>query len=119
MRRFQVVQTPWGAAQGARQVAEGVVRYDTASHGGYWLDEARQAQVVAQFPEFRTFAGGPWYEEDQDWAIVALVFPELFPPDAQEHARSTVEHSVLIEQELYPSRPSRWQGVLVRLQAVA
>jgi hypothetical protein len=25
-----------------------------------------------------TFAGGNWYEEDCDWALVALSFPELF-----------------------------------------
>jgi hypothetical protein len=69
--------TPWGEIQHETHEADGIVFYSTSSHGGYWLSPYRQNVVAERFPWFHTFAGGPWYEEDQDWSIVALAFPEL------------------------------------------
>ena len=39
--------TPWGAPQSARQIAVGIVKYSTASHGGIHLTAAR----IAAMPE--------------------------------------------------------------------
>lgn len=83
------LNTPWGYAQDAEQVAPGVWCVSTASHGGYWLNaEARAAMRMKEpaLARFKTFAGGPWYEEDCDWAVVALAFPEAFPAEARENA---------------------------------
>jgi hypothetical protein len=33
---------------------------------------------------------GGWYEEDQEWALVALVFPSMFPEREQLVACTTV-----------------------------
>ena len=67
--------TPWGPAQTARKIANGIMAYTTARHGGFHLSPTRQAQVPASI---RSFAGGAWFEEDYDWAVVCLVFPREF-----------------------------------------
>ena len=84
--------TPWGQSDTQREVAPGITSHSTASHGGYHLDRQRQARVEKRFPAFRTFAGGPWYEEDQDWAVVALAFPEHFDAYHLRHALLTARH---------------------------
>ena len=52
----------------------------TASHGGFYLD----AEMNAQVPEawrvatFNDLGLAGWYEEDCDWCLVALTFPQHF-----------------------------------------
>jgi len=70
--------TPWGAAQHTKQVAPGITRIDTASHGGYHLSAERIQAMPEQLRRFKPYAGEGWYEEDCDWAIVALAFPQHF-----------------------------------------
>ena len=70
--------TPWGTADSVIKVAEGIYRIYTPSHGGYWLSDERHAVVLAAFGIQSTFAGGQWYEEDCDWSLVAIAFPEHF-----------------------------------------
>jgi len=70
--------TPWGATQDTKQVAPGITRIDTASHGGYHLSAERLADMPEQLRRFTPYAGEGWYEEDCDWAIVALAFPQHF-----------------------------------------
>ncbi len=65
--------TPWGGSQLATIYAEGVVSHSTSGHGGFHLSPGRNRQVDASVRS----AGG-WYEEDCEWAIVALTFPDLF-----------------------------------------
>ncbi len=65
--------TPWGPSQGATIYAEGVVAHTTARHGGFKLSRERDTEVD---PKLR--GDGGWYEEDDQWAIVAITFPELF-----------------------------------------
>lgn len=42
--------------------------------------------------EIKPFAGLGWYEEDCDWAIVALAFPQFFPADAIPAALATIKN---------------------------
>lgn len=77
--RLPAISTPWGMSQSARQIAPGIIRYDTASHGGYFVDDDRLAEMPAPLRSFGPWAGKNWYEEDCDWAIVALAFPDFFP----------------------------------------
>jgi len=70
--------TPWGASQTADQIAPGITRYTTASHGGIKLSNKRRASMPAILRDIEPFAGPGWYEEDCDWAIVVLAFPEYF-----------------------------------------
>jgi hypothetical protein len=39
-------ETPWGKAQSAEDIAAGIIRYSTGSHGGYFLDRAANANVA-------------------------------------------------------------------------
>lgn len=77
--------TPWGAPQQQSCVAPGITRISTAGHGGYHLDAAAVAALPPGLAGFDTFAGGDgcggrWFEEDEDWCVVALAFPQLFEP---------------------------------------
>lgn len=69
--------TPWGMADHEKELADGIVVYSTPSHGGIHLSPERQ-KVLQRAVKFNTFAGGPWYEEDCDVAVVYLVFHEEF-----------------------------------------
>jgi hypothetical protein len=96
--------TPWGFAQHTKKYADGIVSYSTAGHGGFRLDAERQAIVDSRLPAFKSFAGRQWYEEDQDWAIVAIMFPECFEPHELRNAVSTVRGSAESERNRGSSR---------------
>ena len=74
-----LVSTPWGPAQGSRNIAEGITFHTTSSHGGIELSPTRLA-MPAELRNSPPWAGEGWYEEDCDWAIVALAFPQHFSP---------------------------------------
>jgi len=80
--------THWGLSQGATVFAEGVVCHSTAGHGGFHLSTERNAKVDRRL---RTTNG--WYEEDVEWAIVAITFPDLFTSLEQRCAVQTVKDS--------------------------
>lgn len=74
--RYSVTVTPWGISQDRTPVAPGIEFHSTASHGGYALSPERQAELPEWAPK-RT-----WYEEDCEWAFVAIAFPQFFPERA-------------------------------------
>jgi hypothetical protein len=77
--------TPWGIAQHVEFISPGIAFYTTASHGGYHLNKARNAQVKAEYRH-----SGGWYEEDCGWAAVARSFPELFPEIRQDRLNNVL-----------------------------
>ncbi len=85
------IETPWGPAQTSEELAPGIVRHDTASHGGFYLSPSRVAEMPKPLRDFKPFAGPNWYEEDCDWCIVALGFPQLFPADYAPMALATLK----------------------------
>lgn len=83
------IDTPWGKADFATVFGDGITFYSTPGHGGFRLSPERNAELLRKFPGFRTFSGAVgWYEEDCDWAAVALAFPEAFPEVAPSEAQS-------------------------------
>jgi hypothetical protein len=78
--------TPWGTADHSDKVARGIVFYGTPSHGGYHLSPTRNTLVHEAWRD-----KGGWYEEDCDWAIVVLTFPECFKASTIEHATATAK----------------------------
>lgn len=70
--------TPWGRPQQLEIIANGITRYDTASHGGFKISETRRKAMLEPYRSIETFAGGNWYEEDCDWCLLVLSFPEIF-----------------------------------------
>jgi hypothetical protein len=81
---YRGMRTPWGKADHATIITEGVGRVDTSGHGGMKLSRSRNAKVAACWR--RT---GGWYEEDCECAIVVLTFPELFDEKVRAGAERT------------------------------
>ena len=72
------VSTPWGPSQTSHEIAPGICFYSTASHGGYHLSSDRFATFRERFPDYKLWAGDPWFEEDCDAALVMITFAEEF-----------------------------------------
>ena len=85
--------TPWGPSQQSREIAPGIVSHSTAGHGGLHLSEERWYEFRKQLPTQTTWAGARWFEEDLDWALVAIAFPQHFEDTAIYNAVRTVEAS--------------------------
>ena len=80
--------TPWGGSQMAVIYAEGVIAHSTAGHGGFHLSADRNSKVHSLLRKVT-----PWYEEDCEWAIVALSFPELFTGYERSTAEKTIRNT--------------------------
>ena len=79
--------TPWGTSECATVHAKGIVRHTTPGHGGFCLTPERNADVTASLRR-----NDGWYEEDCEWAIVALSFPEHLTAYEHRCAGETVRH---------------------------
>lgn len=76
---------PWGEVDECIKYGDGVFMTTTPSHGGFILSPERQAAM----PDHLRLDVS-YYEEDCDWARVALAFPELFTSVNLFHAERTV-----------------------------
>jgi len=85
--------TPWGKPQSCEEYGGGVFFYSTASHGGYKV--TRQKAM----PEALRNETG-WYEEDCEWARVALGLPDLF----------TAYEKKVAERTLRAYEPNVWEA---------
>jgi hypothetical protein len=83
------MHSPWGAVQTATELAPGITSVTTASHGGIKLSAARYAKMPKAFKS-TPYSSGGWYEEDCDWAMVAVTFPEAFSAEAVQAAKRTI-----------------------------
>lgn len=90
--------SPWGAVQHANHLAAGIWSVDTASHGGIFLSPERLAAMPENY-RTKSFAGGAWFEEDCDWALVVDTFPEAFKPEHVALAKDLIGkfHPDLVE----------------------
>lgn len=88
VRTRMSASTPWGGSQMAVIYAEGVVAHSTAGHGGFHLSADRYAKI---HPLLRK--DSPWFEEDCEWAIVAITFPDLFTGYERSLAEKTFRNN--------------------------
>lgn len=102
--------SPWGAVQGGTVLAEGIVTVHTAGHGGIKLDAERNAKVPAACR-----ASNGWYEEDCEWSIPALVFPEAFP-DRPGMEKSMAQYATEACQNWFPEAYTAITGKEVSLE---
>lgn len=96
VRTRMSASTPWGASQMAVIYADGVIAHSTAGHGGFHLSAARNANI---HPRLRKDT--PWYEEDSEWAAVAISFPELFTGYERSLAERTIRNTC----------PDAWEAI--------
>lgn len=92
-------RSPWGTVEHCTKVAEGIWSVSTSGHGGIKLDRERNAKV----PKGARRAGG-WYEEDCEWCLVALVFPEAFKEAERSWADATAKNWFPEEYEAITGR---------------
>lgn len=96
-------KTPWGKADSITVLAPGIVRVSTSSHGGLKVSKALNDTIPAAARK----ADG-WYEEDCEWAIVALCFPAVFQV-SQNLATKTCKdwypkaYTAITDKEVNPS----------------
>lgn len=79
-------RSPWGPVQHAERIGRFWSVY-TAGHGGILAPAEPNATV---HPAWRNENG--WYEEDCEWAIVAVTFPEDFPDPLRASAEETARN---------------------------
>ena len=72
------VNSPWGRVQTAEELAPGIWTVSTAGHGGIILSAQRDADMPEYLKSAAKYAGPRCYEEDCEWALVALAYPEAF-----------------------------------------
>jgi hypothetical protein len=83
MNKFKKLgrMTPWGRAQVQKRWTDGIYEFETATHGGFYLQPEWNAVIpealIAGSANAEQCRNG-WYEEDVDWAIVVLSFPYIF-----------------------------------------
>ena len=85
-----LTNTPWGLPQHQHLIAPGIVRVETAGHGGYWLSPVRWDALVTELPFIEPWAGAPWLEEDCDCSAIILTRPDLFAESTVADARRMV-----------------------------
>lgn len=88
IEQYSRIHTPWGVSQGSTVYAEGVASHSTAGHGGFKLLAERNRKV---HPMLRSKGG--WYEEDAEWAAVAITSPHLFTAFERRCAERTIKDS--------------------------
>ena len=104
------MRTPWGQSNFEEELVDGIVWYSTPSHGGYHLDAGHSDTLRDRFPDHVPYAGTGWYEEDQDWSVVALTWPELFTIKEVAAAVKTARASA---RNIWTTEPNAaWQTVV-------
>lgn len=102
-----LTSTPWGPPDTRHEVAPGICFYSTPSHGGYHLSADRFNTFRQLFPDFRLFAGDPWFEEDCDAALVILTFAAEF----SDQDVFLAEQSIRACAQYFRDSDRRWQQV--------
>lgn len=94
--------TPWGPAQDSKQHAVGIMEYSCAGHGGFHVTAKR----LAQMPEYFRNKDG-WYEEDCEYAMVVLSFPDVFTAEMSGFAKDSL-------RSYYPDQYEAHFGVVLQ-----
>ncbi len=102
-------QTPWGKSDYSSKYARGIIFYGTPGHGGFHLSPTRNALV---HPAWRRNNG--WYEEDVEWAIAALTFPDVWI--AMRGDQKVIEHAHSTAKNYYPHEYETVTGKKVSLE---
>lgn len=103
--------TPWGNADIQKTIAPGIVEVTTPSHGGIHLTPGLNRKVHAAW---RDKSG--WYEEDCQWAIVAVTFPQHFQEKFQDGkfaGQTYVEYAHGVLKRWFPDQYGTVYGVTV------
>jgi len=85
-----MTSTPWGISDHSQKITRGIVRYSTPGHGGFHVSPTMNERIPDCLRQ-STAKGDGWYEEDCEWAKIAIAFPQFFNrPGDQEQAKQTL-----------------------------
>jgi hypothetical protein len=86
--------TPWGRADAIEEIGAGIYFASTPSHGGYFVPTCLLDAIPAahQARALKWSGSRNWYEEDCEWASVAIAFPHLFDARALEAAAGMMKY---------------------------
>lgn len=101
--------TPWGTADFAEEICEGVGIVSTPGHGGIKLDASRNRLV----PDYMRRRGG-WYEEDCEWALVFVALATYIAertPAAER--RDMLDHAPATVRQWFPDAYEKFFGVTI------
>lgn len=87
------LNTPWGYADQVDPVGDkGILWTSTPSHGGLFVPDELMRQLPAELRGSNGYSGkGNWFEEDCEWAIPVIVWPDQFPEKYCKAAVETVQ----------------------------
>lgn len=91
--------TLWGHPQDRIECLPGIWWVSTSSHGGYCVSSEREAAIPAHLNQ------GIYYEEDCDWALLHLAFPEL----NEAHSKDTDEIRKSVEKTVRDWHPTAYE----------
>lgn len=74
------ISTPWGISQTEKEIADGILDVTTAGHGGMRISADRWTELIKTIPNVESWTGKGWLEEDCDWALAVMTWPDLFSP---------------------------------------
>lgn len=112
--------SPWGTIQHVELLGDGIAFVHTASHGGVRLFGSRYEVFRDLVPEFEPWSGRRnigWFEEDCDWAAVAVLWQFEFSAKAVETAFAIAKMQAA-SQDGGPYRRG-WRAVLAAAQALS
>ena len=91
--------TPWGQADQVEPVTlngneSGMLYVSTPSHGGIFVPNKFLERMPEALRGSNSYSGcGNWFEEDVEWSLPVLAFPEYFPPkDCQAAIRTAASY---------------------------
>lgn len=96
-------RSPWGKVQIEHRLREGMTSVTTGGHGGIKLSKELNSKIPSMFRR-----KGGWYEEDEEWAIVAFFFPESFV--------GKEEMALAILKNHWPDEYMAWSGKSVQVE---
>lgn len=86
---MKTIQTPWGRSDHCREVGDGILFAETSSHGGFYVPLALY-NTMPQALRCNVYGGGTWFEEDVEWTLVVLAFPQFFTREEIQTAEHTI-----------------------------
>jgi hypothetical protein len=108
-------RTPWGATDHVEKLADGIYSVSTPGHGGIWLDQERRNMMPPEFVAANFLGTAEWWEEDCDWSLVAITFPEAFArqpwhPENYDPVSAAVDTAAAWHTDAYAAVMDRAMG---------
>lgn len=90
---MQKLNTPWGQADHVKPSGDnGILFVSTPSHGGLFVPDELLGRMPRALKGSNSYSRGKnWFEEDVEWAIPVIAFPEEFPAKECKAAVETIE----------------------------